>query len=140
MAVDSALYQRKLRPSELPLLFSLLPSRFGALKAAVDVRAESGTESVARQLIKRFASRVEIQVAIGRHRVDILIDGWLVVEIYSEEWHGKQRIEDSQRITWLESQGYRAMTFDYVEVMFEWAKCEAAIREALRRPPGVIPR
>ena len=134
-AVDNALYDKKLSPSELPLLFALLPQRLQPLRPIVDGRAESGTESVARLRCAGFARSIEIQVPVGRHRIDILLDGWLAVEIDSEQWHASTRVDDLRKSTWLTSQGYRVEHYDYQQVMHEWHAVELAIREILRIGP-----
>lgn len=134
-AIDNAIYLEKLRPSDLPLLLGHLPARLHHIAALIDGRAESGTETLARCRISEMGCRFEIQVKIGGHRVDILIDGWLIVEIDSEEWHGKDRLTDSRRTNWLFGIGYRVLHFDYHEVMHEWPSCERVIREQLRIPP-----
>ena len=136
-AVDSALYTRALRPFEVARLFGILPARLQGARSLVDGRAESGTESVARLRFGRMARTVEIQVSVGRHRIDLLLDGWLAVEIDSEEWHSSNRVEDLRKSTWLTAQGYRVEHFDYQQVMHEWVWVERAVREALAdpRPP-----
>ena len=133
-AIDSSLYAGQLRPTDLPLLLGHLPARLHHIAALIDGRAESGTETLARCRIGEMGCRFEIQVEVGGHRVDILIDGWLIVEIDSEEWHGKDRLSDSRRTNWLVGIGYRVLRFDYHEVMDEWPSCERAIREQLRMP------
>ena len=135
-AIDSALHVKALRPRELRSLVALLPARLRGIGALIDGRAESGTESLARCRIAELGCRFDIQVKIGEHRVDILIDGWLVVEIDSEEWHGSDRLADSRRTNWLIGEKYGVLHFDYDEVMFDWPSCERALLEQLRtRPP-----
>ena len=134
-AIDNSLYVGQLRPTDLRLLLRRLPARLHHTAALIDGRAESGPETLARCRIQEMGCRFEIQVTIGKHRVDILIDGWLVVEIDSEEWHGKDRLSDSRRTNWLVGIGYSVLRFDYHEVMDEWPSCERAIREQLRMPP-----
>lgn len=136
-ALDSALYTREIHPFEVARLFGVLPARLQGARSLVDGRAESGTESIARLRFGRVARTVEIQVTVGRHRIDILLDGWLAVEIDSEEWHSGNRVEDLRKSTWLTAQGYRVEHYDYQQVMNEWEWVERAVREALAdpRPP-----
>jgi len=135
-AVESALHLHVFHPRQLTRLAERLPARLRPYLATVDGRSEAGTETLARLGLAPLGRRVEIQVTVGPHRLDILIDGWLNIEIDSEEWHGKDRLKFSQRDTWLVGRGYWVLRFDYSEVMYEWPACIAAIRETLSSTPG----
>ena len=95
--------------------------------------AEAGTESIARLRLAGLG-HIEIQVEIGPYRVDLLIDGWLAIEIDSEEWHSSTRVEDLRKSAWLTARGYRVEHFDYNQVMTAWPTVEEAIRQSLGRP------
>ena len=82
------------------------------------------------------AARSTSRSGSAPHRVDLLIDGWLVIEIDSEEWHSSTRLADSRRDSDLIRRGYRVKHFDYAEVVFGWSKVEATIVELLRNPSG----
>jgi len=133
-AIESALYSSTLSPRDLPFLWDHLPRSLGAYRPVVDGRAEAGTETLARLRLGFTARRIDIQVRVGPHRLDILIDGWLNVEIDSEEWHGRERLANSRRDTWLVARGYVVLRFDYHEVMYEWEACAAAVAATLRDP------
>lgn len=144
-AVDHALHADALRVGEVPLLFDLLPARLRASRRLIHGEAESGTESLTRLRLRakleRLGHRVEIQVPVGHHRIDILIDGWLAIEADSEEWHASQRLSDLRRDAWLTARGYRVERYDYQQVMYEWNTVEAAILEILRTArPARAPR
>jgi very-short-patch-repair endonuclease len=119
----------------LPWLEQSLPRRLRELLRLIDGRAEAGTETLARLGLAPLGRHVEIQVSVGKHRLDILIDGWLNIEIDSEEWHGKDRLKFSRRDTWLVGRGFVVLRFDYAEVMFEWEACLAAVRTTLSVGP-----
>lgn len=69
-------------------VFALLPRRFGALRPLLDPRSESGIETLVRLLLRMQGWPVELQVSIsGVGRVDLLIDGWLIVECDSRAFH-----------------------------------------------------
>ena len=138
--IDSALHTGVLRPIDVPLLSALLPQRLQGALRLVDGRAESGTESLARLRLARLHCSIEPQVEIGPYRVDLLLDGWLAIEIDSEEWHGTQRVEDARKSAWLTARDYRVERFDYQQVLFEWPTVEAAVRAALARPSPDRPR
>ena len=134
-AVDSALHSGALLPAMLPWLQKTLPARLRELIALIDGRAEAGTETLARLRLAVLGRRIDVQVTVGPHRLDILIDGWLNIEIDSEEWHGTDRLRFSRRDTWLAGRGYVVLRFDYAEVMSDWPACLAAIRTALTVGP-----
>jgi very-short-patch-repair endonuclease len=131
-AIDSGLHTRVLRPSDVPALKELLPLRLQGALRLVDGRAESGTESIARLRLAGLGCTIEIQKEIGPYRVDLLIDGWLAIEIDSEQWHSSTRVKDLTKSAWLTARGYRVEHFDYSQVMTAWPTVEASIAEALR--------
>ncbi len=133
-AVDSGLHTRVLRPSDVPQLEARLPARMRPLVKNVDGRAEAGTESLARLRLAGLGRTIEVQVEIGPYRVDLLIDGWLAIEIDSEEWHSSTRVGDLQKSAWLTARGYRVEHFDYSQVMNAWPTLEEAIWQSLGRP------
>lgn len=139
-AIESALNRRVLATWHLSVLSKHLPVRHRPMIAHLDGRAESGTETLARLRIQSFGCGVDSQMWIGSHRVDLLVNGWLVVEIDSEAWHGGLRVDDSKRNNWLTSQGYRVLRFDYTEVMYGWNSCAGTILEQLTTPPGLPPK
>ncbi|MBN9173693.1 MAG: hypothetical protein J0I44_11735 [Microbacterium sp.] len=86
--IDSALNRGLISLSELDELFALLPDRFSAVRSLVDGRAESGPETLVRLIARALGCQVELQVRFeGIGRVDLLVDGWLVVECDSREFH-----------------------------------------------------
>lgn len=133
-AIESALFLKALPPRSLPALARCLPRKLQPYVPQLDGRSESGTETIARLRLAPLCRRIDIQVRVGQHRLDILIDGWLNVEIDSEEWHGQDRLANSRRDTWLVGQGYVVLRFDYQEVMYEWAACAAAVVATLSDP------
>lgn len=133
-AIDSALHTQALPARHLATLVEHLPRSVRHSFALVDGRSEAGTETLARLRLLPLATRVDIQVPFGRFRLDILLDGWLNVEIDSEEWHGKERLANSRRDTWLTARGLVVLRFDYQEVMYEWESCAAAVLASLRDP------
>jgi very-short-patch-repair endonuclease len=133
-AIDSGLQTGVLKPSDVPPVFARLPLRLQAAASLVNGQAESGTESIARLRLAGVARHIEIQVEIGPYRVDLLLDGWLAIEIDSEEWHASSRISDLRKATWLTVRGYRVEHFDYSQVMFDWPSVERAIRQTLGQP------
>ena len=96
--LDSALNKGLILEVELGDIFAALPQRLQPLRSLVDGRAEAGSESLARLLLRAFGRRIELQKAIpGVGRVDLVIDGWLVVECDSKEFHEKWSTQQRDR-------------------------------------------
>lgn len=99
-SLDSALHRRLIDEDDLAEIFRRLPRRYRALRAFLDRSAEAGSESIVRILLRKMGCRVECQVQIaGVGRVDLLVDGWLIVECDSEAHHASwaQQKEDRRR-------------------------------------------
>lgn len=96
--IDSALHLGLVRDDELDELFEALPARFRPLRVLVDGRAESGGESLLRLVVRSIGCRVELQVVIdGVGRVDMLLDGWLILECDSRAFHSEWSIQRNDR-------------------------------------------
>lgn len=86
----------------------------------VDARAASPPESWARVFLELAGYHVEIQVFIDEVGwIDILLDGWLVVEIDGREYHerGKAFVNDRRRDRAAYPQGYLVIRFPGAEVL-----------------------
>jgi very-short-patch-repair endonuclease len=69
-------------------VFGLLPRRFRRLRALLDPRSESGPETLMRLMLRGIGCHVDVQVQIeGVGRVDLVVDGWLIVECDSHAHH-----------------------------------------------------
>lgn len=87
-SLDSALHQRLITEDDLDEIFARVPARRRVLRAFVDGRAESGPETIVRLIALALGFSVEVQVKVrGVGRVDLVLDGWLVVECDSEAFH-----------------------------------------------------
>lgn len=86
--LDSALHLGLIGEAELGEVFAALPRRLQFIRGLLDERAESGSETLMRLLLRMLGCEVEIQVRIdGVGRVDLVIDGWLIIECDSREFH-----------------------------------------------------
>jgi very-short-patch-repair endonuclease len=86
--LDSAIKLGLIRVSDLDVIFARVPPRRRVLQRLVDGRAESGPETFLRLMALALGFSVELQVKIdGVGRVDLVLDGWLVVECDSEAHH-----------------------------------------------------
>jgi very-short-patch-repair endonuclease len=103
---------------------------------AVDPRAQSGLESKARLALRRLGIRFAPQVWIpGVGRVDILIGDRLVLELDGKRWHSSPEAFETDRgrdLALLE-RGFEVIRVSYRQVMEEWPRIEAAIRDRIAR-------
>jgi hypothetical protein len=137
-AIESAVHEKALARSRLAKVLAALPRRLSRVERELDLAAESGLETISRLRLSPTVKTVESQVTIpGVGRVDLLIDGWLVIELIGDEFHTPEG--DRKRQVDIVRAGYRGLFFGYDQVMFEWAACEAAVAELLRegRSAGV---
>jgi very-short-patch-repair endonuclease len=97
--LDSALHQGIVADADLDAVFGRVPSRLHPLRQLIDGQAEAGPETFARLLVRAFGRRVELQQWIGGvGRVDLLVDGWLVIECDSREHHGGWEAQERDRL------------------------------------------
>lgn len=107
--LDSALHGGVIREEDLGDIFAALPGKYRVLRPLVDGRAETGSETIARLLMRGLGVHVEIQKVIeGVGRVDLVLDGWLVIECDSRTHHGGwvAQERDRQRDLALAEHGY----------------------------------
>jgi len=133
--LDSALHWGLVAPSELDRVFAALPAKYRVIRKLIDGRAESGPESLMRILLRRLGVDVEIQVKIdGVGRVDLLIDGWLVVECDSDAHHSgplAHRV-DRRRDLSLASLGYTTLRVMAADIMWDPDRVVVAVKGLLR--------
>lgn len=86
--LDSAWHLRLVDESGLAEIFARLPRRYERLRGLLDPRSESGPETIMRLLLRGLGCEVELQVQLkGVGRVDLIVDGWLIVECDSRAHH-----------------------------------------------------
>ncbi|MGM7699869.1 endonuclease domain-containing protein [Microbacterium sp. A84] len=115
---------------ELRDVFADLPFRFRALLALVDGIAESGPETYMRLMLRALGVRFEAQVKIpGVGRVDFLVDGWLIIECDSKEYHEgwDKQMEDRSRDIEAARRGYVTIRPIAADILGR----EIAVREAI---------
>lgn len=87
-SVDSALHLRMLRPHERERLWSEMRGSGRRDLGAAERRAESGLETIVRLIARDLGFRVRSQVRFaGVGRVDLLVEGWIVVETDGTAFH-----------------------------------------------------
>jgi very-short-patch-repair endonuclease len=114
-----------------------------AVAAAADGRAESPIESCLR-LIAQQLGRVDAQVWIsGVGRVDLVLDGWLVLEADGFEFHSDRRSyrEDRRRGNALVAAGYTILRFGYEDIVHNEDMVRCLVADVLARGPhGLLAR
>ena len=133
--VDFLTRQNALSESQWSNLKSRVPEKQRRIISMRSDAPESPLESVFRYKLTKARFAHEMQVKIGRYRVDFLISGKLVVETHGAEFHSSQLAweKDRERVLWLRSQGWDVieLTFKQVE---DWHGLEPLIRNALKNP------
>ena len=130
-AVDSALNRRLISPMDLPRIAQRLPRRCRPWLKRVNGKAESGIESILRLACEDEGWDVQVQVPYRGGRVDLVINGWLYVEVDGSKYHdvAAQAAKDRARNNALAADGYRWHRFGYADIVHS---LESSIR-TLRR-------
>lgn len=132
-AIESAVKTGGLSRAELPLLFARLSRRQQPLASQLTFLADSGLESLGRIRLEGLGLRLEQQVVLHGRPVDLLIDGWLVVEFDGDEFHAP--VTDRIRTNGLVRAGFRVLRFGQIEVLQQWDAVLATILEMVRLGP-----
>lgn len=143
--LDSAWHLGLIDETALAGVFARLPHRYRPLRALLDGRAEAGTETLVRLMLRGLGCRVELQVRIdGVGRVDLLVDGWLIVECDSEAHHGswQQHKKDRRRDAAAIARGYTPMRLLAEDILFHPDGVLDVLRDtvARRMVPGAAAR
>jgi very-short-patch-repair endonuclease len=132
--LDSALHLGLIRIDDLDELFAGLPRRYRRLRNLLDARAESGPETLVRLMLRGLRCRFEPQVVlVGVGRVDFLVDGWLIVECDSAQFHAgwAQQRNDRRRDAAAAARGYLVLRLIAEDIMWRPEVVMAALRGAL---------
>ena len=139
--IDSAM---RLPHRQRPILDEVLEHLAGhrtarGMIASLDPRAEAGSESIARVRLAQEGIRAEPQVWVDADtRVDLLIDGWLVIECVSVDFHSSPAAykADRARILHIMALGYVVVEATYSQILFDWTSVSTAVTVALGRHAG----
>ncbi|MEN8602319.1 hypothetical protein ABFC64_12840, partial [Microbacterium rhizosphaerae] len=119
--LDSALNLGVIDDVGFAEVFARLPARFQLLRGFVDARAQAGTETLVRLMAQRLGCHVVLQVVFeGVGRVDLVLDGWLVVECDSRAFHGtwEQRLKDYRRDRALAAKGLCVLRLAAEDILY----------------------
>lgn len=134
-SVDSALHHGAISHRDATSLVAALPSRHHRIPSLIDALAESGGETHMRLALRAIGVAVESQVLIrGVGRVDLLVDGWLIVEIDSRAHHGAPSDQDRDRLRDGNAtiQGYATLRFMSMDVLQRPDWCQDVVEARLR--------
>ncbi|SEB37355.1 hypothetical protein [Microbacterium hydrocarbonoxydans] len=98
--LDSVVHHGLLTLDELATMFAALPLRFRPLLVLVDPSADSGPETFMRLMLRTMGVAYETQVYLdGVGYVDFVVDGWLIIECDSKEFHEgwEKQVQDRGR-------------------------------------------
>lgn len=132
--LDSALHLGVITADRLAEVFRLLPQKYAPLQSLVDGRAESGPETLVRLMLRALGCAVALQVEFaGIGRVDLLVNGWLVIECDSREFHEtwQQQVKDRNRDLALAARGYVTLRLTAAQIMYRPAEVLAALKGLL---------
>jgi hypothetical protein len=132
--LDSALHHRFLRDRDLPALAARLPQRLRPVVAAADGRADSGTETITRYLLRLIGLHVVVHPTLaGIGEVDLLVEGRLIVELDGKEFHDDDEsfARDRRRDLAAATTRYRTLRFTWWQILYAWPTVETAILTAL---------
>ncbi|MDZ8275023.1 DUF559 domain-containing protein [Microbacterium aquimaris] len=138
-SIDSALHRGYLRRDDLPDLFQGLAGRYAVLLPLIDGRAESGPETLVRLILRSLGLRYEVQVQIeGVGRVDFLVEGWLIIECDSEEFHSDWDAQrrDRRRDQAAAARGFAVYRPIAEDIMWRSEGVVAAVRGLVSGPGG----
>lgn len=123
--LDSAWHRGLVDADGIAEVFGRLPTRMEALRPLLDPRSEAGTETLVRLAVRSLGHSTRLQVRIeGVGRVDLLVDGWLIIECDSEAhrsgWAAQKR--DRRRDAEAARLGYATLRLIAEDILYrpEW--------------------
>lgn len=129
-SLDSALRVGLIDQDDLDELFRVLPRRHRVLRRLIDARAESGPETLLRLVLRSLGVAFDVQVDIrGVGRVDFVVDGWLIIECDSQEFHSTwdQQRRDRRRDQAAAALGYATYRPIAEDIMWHPDEVRAAL-------------
>jgi very-short-patch-repair endonuclease len=135
VALDSAVRQRLVRVNALHCRLRG-PGSVEARRrlGLVDGRSGSVIETVLRLALRQAGLPVDCQVLVpGVGRVDLVVAGWLVVEVDGFAFHSERKDyrNDRRRTNRLVQAGYTVLRFTYEDVMFRLPETLSAVQAVL---------
>lgn len=138
--LDSALHLGVIDGPGLDAVFRRLPPRFHVLRGLIDPRSEAGTETLVRLILRALGHRPDLQVGIdGVGRVDLLVDGWLIVECDSRRFHSdwRSQVHDRRRDAAALAQGYVTLRLVAADILSQPDAIRTQLEQVLGHGPAV---
>ena len=121
-------------------VFQRLPARFGVLRGLLDARSEAGVETLVRLILRTLGHRPQLQVVIdGVGRVDLVVDGWLIIECDSRQFHSgwDAQVRDRRRDAAALAGGYVTVRLLAADVLSRPEAVREQLQEILGHGPAV---
>ena len=137
--LDSAWHLGLVDEEAIAEVFSRLPRRYRRLRGLLDRRSESGPETLVRLMLRALGCRVDVQPSIrGVGRVDFVVDGWLIIECDSEEFHSSWLAQrrDRRRDLAAARLGYTTVRLLAEDVMWNRELVQAALKDVIAHGPS----
>lgn len=138
--IDSAWHLGVVDDEGIAEVFRRLPQSFQVLRTLLDPRSEAGVETIVRLILRTLGHRPELQVVIsGVGRVDLLVDGWLIVECDSRQFHSdwEANIRDRRRDSAALAQGYCTVRLLAADVLSHPDAVRRRLQDILDHGPAV---
>ncbi|WP_054680957.1 DUF559 domain-containing protein [Microbacterium sp. No. 7] len=136
--IDSAWHLGLVDEESVAAVFARLPRRYASLRRLLDRRAESGSETIMRLILRSLGCHVDLQVVIPAvGRVDLVVDGWLIVECDSRAHHEgwEQQKKDRQRDIAAARAGYTTVRPIAEDILHHREETLAAMKEVVAQGP-----
>lgn len=134
--LDSLLHKRLVQRNRLDALLLAGPVRTRPLASSLNAASESGIESIVRFGLATAGVVAVIQVVFReQYRLDLEIDGWLVLEIDGRRPHTVEGAftRDRVRAATIMRDGKVVLQFAYATVMYDWDFVLAAVLDVMRQ-------
>lgn len=136
--IDSALRVGLTGLASLDRVNEKVPVKYRLDVDDLDPRAESGIESLARVALRDAGLAVASQILLaGIGRVDLLVEGRVIVEVDGREWHQGQQERDYRRDLEAMSRGFCVVRADYAHVVEYIELVVAAVVRAASARSGI---
>jgi hypothetical protein len=137
--LESAWHHGLIDESDVEEIFRRLPRRFRPLRGLLDPRSESGAETLMRLLVVGLGCVVDVQVDLpGVGRVDLIVDGWLIVECDSRAFHEgwAAQVRDRRRDLAAAALGYTTVRPLADDIYYRREEILNTMKKVLRHDPG----
>lgn len=134
--LDSLLHRRLVSANKLDALVATGPHRMRFLSEHLEPRSEEGIESIIRFGLATAGITAEVQVVMrSRHRLDLLVDDWLVIEADGRGSHALEAAftRDRVRSARVMRNGRVVVQFAYATVLYDFPFIVETVQTLLRQ-------